>query len=116
MEASEINAELDRGATFLRSGLQWPAIEEGLRVIEVWEQRLAASDDQDLVSIADNLAELRAQLLAGNFDPANLGRLLTTLGDQTREVAESETGAPVSERLSSLADLLNDRGNELIEA
>lgn len=113
MEANEIGIELDRAASFLRGGVRRSTIEAGLRVIEVWEQRLAASDDPELSSVAENLATLRTLLLAGDFDPAAVGRLLVTLGEQVRAVAASDVGAPVAERLSWLATLLADQGNAL---
>jgi hypothetical protein len=61
------------------------------------------------VSIADNLAALRIQLLAGDANPAAVGQLLLTLGEQVRAVSESDIGAPVADRLSRLSELLSDR-------
>ncbi len=114
MEANETGIELDRAATFLRGGIRRPTIEEGLRVIEVWEQRLAASGSPELVPIADNLAALRVLLLSGDFDPAAVGELLATLGEQVQAVADSDVGAPVTDRLSLLGTLLTDQGNALV--
>ena len=113
MEANEIDIELDQATSFLRGGIQRSTIEAALRVIEVWEQRLAASDSPELLSIAENLSTLRTLLLTGDFDTAAVGRLLTTLGEQVRAVAASDLGAPVAERLSGLATLLTDQGNAL---
>src|SRR5215212_6186064 len=113
MEANENDAELDGAVAFLQGGIRRPTIEAGLRVIEVWEQRLAASESPELLPIAENLAALRTLLLAGDFDPATVGRLLVTLGEQVRAVAASDVGAPVAERLSWLATLLVDQGNAL---
>ncbi len=64
VESNEIDSALDRAVTFLRGGVQRPGMEQALRVIETWEQRLAASENEELVSIAENLADLRVQLLA----------------------------------------------------
>ncbi len=114
MEANETGIELDRAAAFLEGGILRPTIEEALRVIEVWEQRLAASGSSELLPIADNLATLRTLLLSGDFDPEAVGRLLVTLGEQVQAVADSDVGAPVSDRLSLLSTLLTDQGNALV--
>ena len=100
----------------LRPPVFWkakPAMERALRVIETWEQRLAASESPELLPVADNLAALRIQLLAGDADPAAVGQLLLTLGEQVGAVAESDVGAPVADRLSQLSDLLRNQGNAL---
>jgi hypothetical protein len=57
------------------------------------------------------LADLRIQLLADDSDPAAVGRLLVTLGEQVGTVAESDAGAPVADRLQQLSALLTDQGN-----
>ncbi len=114
MESNEIGIELDRATTYLQGGILRPTIEEALRVIEIWEQRLAASESPELVPIADNLATLRTLLLSGDFDPAAVGRLLVTLGQQVQAVADSDVGAPVTDRLSLLSTLLTDQGNALV--
>ena len=113
MAANEIDAALEEAVAVLQGGVERPDMEAPLRVIETWEQRLAASESLELVSIADNLAALRIQLLAGDADPAAVGRLLLTLGEQVRAVSESEVGAPVADKLSQLGELLSDWGNAL---
>ena len=113
MAANEIEVGLDQAVALLQGGIRRPELEPALRVIETWEQRLAASESPELVPIADNLAALRVQLLAGDFDPAAVGHLLVTLGEQVQAVAESEVGAPVADRLSQLSVLLTDRGDAL---
>jgi hypothetical protein len=114
MEANDIDAELDGAVTFLQGGIRRPTIEAGLRVMEVWEQRLAASESPELTPIAENLAALRTLLLAGDFDPAAVGRLLVALGEQVRAVAASDIGTPVANRLSQLSTLLTNQGNALV--
>ncbi len=115
METNEIDDALDRAVTFLRGGVQRPGMEQALRVIETWEQRLAASENEELVPIAENLADLRVQLLAGEFDPAAVGQLLITLGEQVETVATKDVGAPVADKLLPLSDLLVEQGNSLID-
>lgn len=114
MEANETEATLDQALTVLRGGIQRrPDMEPALRVMETWEQRLAASGSPELTPIADDLAELRTLILAGDPDPAALGSLLAALGDKVRAVAESEAGAPVAERLLQLSALLREQGDAL---
>jgi hypothetical protein len=115
MAANEIDAGLEQAVAFLQGGIRRPSIEAGLRVIETWEQRLAASESPELVTIADDLAALRTLLLAGDFDPAAVGQLLVTLGEQVRAVAASGIGAPVAGMLSQLSALLTDQGNALTD-
>ncbi len=113
MAANEIDAGIDQAVAFLQGGVRRSGIEAGLRVIEIWEQRLAASESSELVAIAENLADLRILLLAGDFDPAAVGRLLVTLGEQVQKTAESDVGAPVAVRLSRLSVLLTNQGDVL---
>jgi hypothetical protein len=113
VDTGGMSTELDQIVAFLRGGVRRPDLEQGLRVIETWEQRLAASGSPDLVPVAENLAELRTILLAGDFDPAAVGRLLVTLGEQVEAVAESDVGAPVADRLLRLSSLLADQGGAL---
>ena len=113
MAANEYDTGIDQAVAFLQGGVRRPEIEAGLRVIETWEQRLAASGSAELVSIAENLADLRTFLLAGDFDPAAVGRLLVTLGEQVQEAAESDVGSPVADRLSRLSVLLIEQGDTL---
>jgi hypothetical protein len=112
--ANEIDAALDQAVAVLQGGFERPDMEAPLRVIETWEQRLAASEIPGLMSIADNLAALRIQLLAGDSDPAAVGQLLVALGEQVRAVSGSEVGTPVADKLSQLSVLLSDRGSTLM--
>jgi hypothetical protein len=113
MASNETDAALDQAVAILQGGVERSGMEGTLRVIETWEQRLAASESPELLPVADNLAALRIQLLAGDSDPAAVGRLLVTLGEQVASVAESDIGAPVVDRLSQLGALLTDQGNAL---
>jgi hypothetical protein len=111
--ANEIDTALEEAVAVLQGGVQRPEMEAALRVIETWEQRLAASESPELVLIADNLAALRIQLLAGDSHPAAVGQLLVTLGGQVRSVSESDVGAPVADKLLQLGELLSDQGSAL---
>ncbi len=113
MEPNGMDAELDRVVSFLRGGVRQSNLEQPLRVIETWEQRLAASGSPELLAVAENLAELRTILLAGDFDPAAVGSLLVILGEQVEAVANSDVGAPVADELSQVSVLLEEQGGAL---
>ena len=113
MAANEIDAALEEAVAVLQGGVQRSEMEAALRVIETWEQRLAASESPELMSIADNLAALRVQLLGGDANLAAIGQLLVKLGEQVRSVSKSDVGTPVAGKLLQLGDLLLDRGNAL---
>ena len=112
METNDTEAGLDQVVTFLRGGVRRSDLEPALQLLETWEQRLAASGSTELESIAGDLAELRTQLLAGDPDPAAVGRLLAGLGDQVGAVA-GVVEAPVAERLSEISVLLTEQGDAL---
>jgi hypothetical protein len=43
----------------LQGGVERSSIEGALRVIETWEQRLAASESPELIPISEGLTDLR---------------------------------------------------------
>lgn len=112
-EPGDTGADLDQAVAVLQGGVERTGMEAALRVIETWEQKLAASGTPELVAISDDLASLRVQLLTGEFDPAAVGQLMSNIGDQVRSVAASDVGAPVAGRLTLLADGLSDGGATL---
>ena len=71
-----------------------------------WERTLAASGVPELRAIADSLGTLRTRLAADSFDPAEVGRLLTTLNDQVR-VATTPNRFPIAAPLTQLSLLPN---------
>ena len=113
METNRANAALGQTVASLQGGVLLLGIGSAIPVIASWEQTLAASRTPELVSIADNLAVLRSRLAADSFDPAEVGRLLQTLGEQTRSVATTPYGLPLALPLTQLALLLNTGGATL---
>jgi hypothetical protein len=59
------------------------------------------------------VAVLQGGVERGDSEPAAVGRLLVTLGEQVGSVATSDIGTPVADRLSQLSALLTDGGNTL---
>lgn len=104
--------DLDTTISVLESGATQLPIGQAAAEIEAWERRLEASGDPELQSIAGNLGALRALLSEDDIDAA-AGPLLTTLGEQVQEVASSEPGYLVADKLRRLSELLMDEGRSL---
>lgn len=49
-----------------------------------------------LVPIAQNLGSLHNHLANPNFEPSEVGQLLTTLGGQVQDVAATPYGLPIA--------------------
>lgn len=105
--------DFDPTISALESGGAHLPIGEAVAEIETWEHRLEASGDPELQSIAGNLGALRALLSTDDVDSDAAGPLLTTLGEQVREVASSSPGDQVAEKLRRLSELLMDEGRSL---
>ncbi len=90
-------------------------VEAALPEISAWEERLAASGDPALETVAATLGELRAQLDSPGLDPVSVGTLLMTLGQQVEGVAGAEVGARVGEKLARLGALLGSEGDSLTD-
>lgn len=115
MSVNEIGATLDRTVASLGGGIRQLGVEAALPEITGWEERLAASGDPELASVAGTLADLRVQMQGGGFDPVTVGALLMSLGAQTAQVADAGVGSQVADRLSRLASLLGEEGNALTD-
>lgn len=114
MEENEIGADLDRTVAFLQGGVEQIGIEAALPVIEGWQHRLEASDSPELVAVAENLVALKTELSASDPDPAAVGELLVTLGEQVQVVANGDVGPLISDRLSQLSVMLETEGSSLL--
>lgn len=116
MAQEDVGGEIDRTTEALRGGVQRLGIAAALPIITGWEERLAVSGVPELAAVAETLRELKGQLQPeGIVDPASVGALLTSLGDQVRTAADAETAARVSENLSKLSAALGDGGASLSE-
>jgi hypothetical protein len=114
VEANETNSALDATVASLQGGVEQLGIETALPIIQGWEQRLATSGSPELALIAKNLGTLRGLLSADDVDPAAVGRLLVTLGEQVQRVANDEhVEIEVADRLSQLSVLLSSEGESI---
>ncbi len=107
MEKDKTGAALDQTISTLQGGVSQLGAGAAIPAIASWERTLAAAGKPELAAISENLAGLRTLLGAGDFDPAEAGRLLQTLGAQTQAVATTPYGLPLSVPLSQLALLLS---------
>lgn len=115
MAAGEIGNALDLTVASLKEGVVRLGVEAALPEISAWKERLAASGDPTLAAVAGTLDELEAQLDPSGFDPASVGALLTSLGEQVRGVAGAEVGREVEEKLARLGALLGSEGRTLTD-
>ena len=97
----------------LQGGVIQLEIGQAAAEVETWERRLEATDDPELQSIAGNLGALRTLLSTDDTDVAAARPLLTTLGEQVRQVISSDAGALVAEQLQQLSELLTREGRSL---
>jgi hypothetical protein len=86
---------------------------EALDEIDGWRLWLEGSGDPELLPIAEELGQLGNLLRSGNADPAEVGRILGSLGERLRGLASSDVAAPVADKLRILGGLLNTAGREM---
>ena len=79
-------------------------------MIATCEQTLSSSGVPDLAPIAQNLGTLRNHLANPNFDPNQVGQLLTTLGGQVQAVSATPYGLTIALPLAQLGVLLSTGG------
>jgi hypothetical protein len=105
----------DLGATIraLEGGPEDLSAEEALDEIDGWRLYLEGTGDPELRPIAADLGRLGDLLRSGKVHPAEVGRILGSLGERVRELADSDVGAPVADELRVLGGLLNTAGREL---
>jgi hypothetical protein len=113
MEANEIGAALDSTIASLQGGVERLGIEAALSVIGEWEERLVASGDPELVSVAENLAALKVQLSSGNLDQVATGEIMVDLSEQVQRLANEDIQIEVADKLSQLSVLLSNEGDSL---
>ena len=113
MEANDVGAALDSTIASLQGGVERMGIEAALSVIGEWEERLVASGDPELVSVAENLAALRVQLSSGNPDQVAAGEIMVDLSEQVQRLANEDIQIEVADKLSQLSVLLSNEGDSL---
>ena|ERR687897_1289650 len=97
----------------LEGGPEELPVEEALDEIDGWRLYLEGTGDPELLPVAEDLRRLGDLLRSGNVHRADVGRILGSLGERVRGLAESDVGAPVADELRILGGLLNTAGREL---
>ena len=93
----------------LEGGVTNIPLEAALANIQGWQTTLEASDDTALQELGTLLGDLAAELQAETINPAEIGNLLTSLGEGTSLAAESAG----DEQLASLGALLTQTAGSL---
>ena len=117
MAENSINAaDFDSTLSTLRQGVVQVAVGRAREEVDGWQRKLAATDDPELVPVADNLARLSTELGREPLDGVVISGLMTTLADQTRALASSDVAGTVGDKLEQLGGLLGSEGASLSEA
>lgn len=91
----------------LEGGVTSLPLDAALANIESWQTTLEASDDPAVQALSAQLGELAAALQAESIDPAEVSRLMTSLGEGTAAVAGGDA------QLESLGNMLSQAGSSL---
>lgn len=117
MERQQADPEgLDETISTLREGVGRLTVEAGLNQIGGWRLRLEASGVPESEPTADGLGRLEDRLGGDDPDPFTAGNLMVDLGGRVRDLASTEVGRDVSDRLEALAGLLEREGQRLADA
>lgn len=106
---------LDSTISRLREGVLQMAVDQAVKDVDYWQQQLAASEEPQLVPIADDLFRLSTELQRDSLDGVIIGKLMITLSEEVAQVASEGTGRQVADRLEPLAELLQREGQNLAE-
>ncbi len=109
-------ADFDSTLSTLRQGVVEVAVGKAREEVDGWQRKLAATDDPELVPVADNLSRLSTELDREPLDGVVISGLMTTLADQTRALASSDVAGTVTDKLEQLGQLLASEGASLSEA
>ena len=98
---------VDETISALEMGLTEIPLDAALANIEGWQTTLEGSDDAAVQELGAQLGELATALQADTIDGAEVGGLLTSLGEGTTAAAAGDAG------LESLGNLLTEAGGSL---
>lgn len=88
-------------------------LNRAISLIGAWEQELRQSGQENLESIADDLDALESELMNQPMDGQAIGEIMTRLGEQTAQAAETDAEGATAEQLQQLGNLLSQAGNQL---
>lgn len=107
-------ADLDSTLSLLeRPDITDVPLNRAISLIGAWQQELRQSGQENLSSIADDLDALESELMNQPMDGQSIGEIMTRLGEQTAQVAETDAEGTMAEQLQRLGNLLSQAGNQL---
>lgn len=112
MESGASDVTAQGTVSLLQGGLTNIATDQAVQNIDGWLARIDDANNDALDAVADNLEELKTALQADEIDGAEVGNLLTELGQQTSETASAATGQQMTQ-LQALGEALTSGGEQL---
>ncbi len=119
MSNEQINAEeLDATVANLKSGVMNRVLDRAVAEVSSWQRKLEASGETDLVQVAQELLQLRAELEKGmdnraGLDANKIGGILNKLGSRVQTIANkrgTSVRPGIEEKLRTLGGLLSNEG------
>lgn len=108
-EAAATVDDIERGLTTL-------PLSKGINRIDDWKRKIEATERQDLMPIAAGLDELHQSLTGVGIDGAQIGAILTRLGEQTEAAAGDVSPSTAGDANEALAKNLKRLGSLLRHA
>ena len=105
-------SKLDETLSALEGGVAQADPGAAVGLLESWEQTLRETDEQNLVSLASDLKQLREELQKPAIVNKRVGQLLAQIGEKTTEAA-SEAGSSEADKLRQLGERLSSAGQKL---
>ena len=110
--SGDVQATPQGTVSLLQQGVTSIAVDQAVANIDGWLTQLDDADDDALDAVADNLEELRSLLQDQPIDGAEVGNLLTELGQQTTDAAANAAGQQMTQ-LQTLGETLTTAGEQL---
>ena len=104
-DIADLISALQGGVTSLRP-------ETALHTIEQWEMTLAASNDEQVQAVAQDLATLRGAITLDSLDGVTIGDVLQSLGSRIQNLSGG-VDVNLAAQFMELGDLLNQEGANL---
>ncbi|MBD2769846.1 hypothetical protein IC235_18305 [Hymenobacter sp. BT664] len=104
---------LNATVSALKNGLTSLPLGSAIDNAETWQQQLLQSGEPGLKDIAREIGNLQSLLSGGLLSARSIGNSLTILGSQTSQ-ASAQAPAELKKPLTKLADLLRQRGSDLL--
>ena len=110
--AAEVHATIRE----VEGGLAQIALSKAVNRIDDWKRAIETAERPDLQPIADGLGELHNALVGETVDGLNIGLILTRLGGQTEDAADSVPESTPEDDSDDLRDALKRLGSLLRHA